>query len=189
MSQIDIEDIGGETPEPIAGLATRAWYARKSDFDTIVDTKKMQDDDPANVAANFEELMEINDDHVFNSGKCFKKIDFIQETGLIKTKLIGATGGKLFENDVTIELQGSSSKLLGFLRAIKNDKLIVLVEEVGTGHIRQLGFSKYGAIPDALDHEIAALVEGKNSATVTFKDKNFGPAPIYKGVISEAPAP
>lgn len=186
---LDLEDLGGESAEPIAGLATRAWYARHSDFETIVDTKRMEDLDPANVAGSYEELMEINDDHVFKTGKCFNTIDFIQETGEVKCKTIGAKGGKLFENDVTIELAGSSSKLLGFLRAIKNDKLIVLVEEIGTGNVRQLGFSKYAAVADGLDHELAALVEGKNSAKVTFKDKNFGPASIYNGTISVTPAP
>lgn len=186
---MQLENIGGESAEPIAGLATRAWYAKHTDFATIVDTKRMEDEDPLNVAASLEELMEITENHTFKPGKCFKTIDFIQETGEVKCKLIGSKGGKLFENEVTIELQGSSSKLLGFLRAIKNDNLIVLVEEIGTGNVRQLGFSRYAAFADVLEHELAALVEGKNSAKVTFKDKNFGPAAIYKGEIAVVAVP
>lgn len=185
---LDLDNIGGESAEPIAGLATKAWYARHDDFVTIRDSKRMEDEVPANVAETFEELMEITDDHVFKTGKCFKTIDFIQETGEVKCKMIGTKGAKLFENEVTLELEGSSSKLLGFLRAVKNEKLVLLVEEVGTGNIRQLGFSRYAAFPDVLEHELAPLLEGKNSVKVTFKDKNFGPASIYKGEISTTPA-
>ena len=185
---LNLENLGGESAEPIAGLATRVWYARHNDFATIVDTKRMEDTNSANVADSFEELMVIQDDHTFKTGKCFKTIDFIQETGEVKCKTIGNKGGKLFENEVTIELAGSSSSLLGFLRAIKNDKLIVLVEEAGTGNIRQLGFSKFAAVADVLEHELGTLLEGKNSAKVTFKDKNFGPASIYNGEILLTPA-
>ena len=189
MALLPLEDLGGESAEPIAGLATKAWYARKSDFETIADTKKMEDKDPLNVAGNYTELMEIAETHVFKTTKCFKTIDFIQETGEVKTKGIGPKGGKLFENSIPIELSGSSAELLGFMRAIKNEKLIVLVQEVGTGNIRQLGWSKYAAEASDLEHEIGALLEGKNSAKITFKDKNFGPASIYKGEISVVPAP
>jgi len=37
---MDLENLGGESQEPIAGLATRVWYSQKSDFETIIDTKK-----------------------------------------------------------------------------------------------------------------------------------------------------
>ena len=188
MPLLELEDMGGESAEPIAGLATKAWYARWDDFATIVDTKKMEDEDPANVADTFTELMEITENHVFKTTKCFKTIDFVQETGEVKTKGIGSKGGKLYENDVTLECAGSDAELLGFMRAIKNEKLIVLVEEVGTGNIRQLGWSKYAASAEC-EHEIGAALEGKNSAKVTFKDKNLGPASIYKGEISVVPAP
>lgn len=186
---VDLEDLGGESQEPIAGLATRVWYARKSDFETIVDTKKIEDEDPDNVAKSYAELMEIIENHTFKTTKCFKTIDFVQETGEIKTKSIGPKGGKLFENEVTIQLAGSGADRLGLLRVLKNGDLIVLVEEVGSGNIRQFGWSKYGAEASNLEHEITAALEGNNSSKITFKDKNLGPASIYKGEISVVPAP
>lgn len=186
---MNLEDLGGEIEEPISGLATKVWYAKRKDFETIVDTKKMEDENPANEAQSNEELMVITDNHVFKSTKCFKTIDLIQETGELKTKSIGPKSGKLFENSITIEIAGSSAAVLGFMRAIKNGDLIVLAEEVGTGNIRQLGWSKYGAEASDLEHEIGTALEGKNSAKITFKDKNFGPASIYKGEISTIPAP
>lgn len=186
---MDLENLGGVSAEPMAGLATKVWLADKRDFDTIVDTKKMEDENPANVAGNLDELMIITDNHVFKTTKCFNTIDFVQETGEVKTKSIGPKGGKIFENEVTIEVAGSQSQLLGFMRAVKNKDLIVLVEEVGTGNIRQLGWSKYGAEASNLEHEITGVLEGKNSAKITFKDKNLGPASIYKGEISTIPAP
>lgn len=187
MALLELEDINGEIAEPIAGLVTTAYYARKSDFETIYDPKRMEDDDPNNVATTNEELMEINDTHVFKVGKCFKTIEFVQESAEFKSKTIGTKGGKLFENDLTLELAGSSSKNLGLLRALKNEKFIVLAEELGTGNMRQLGMSKYAATAESLEHTIAAVVEGKNDAKIIFKDKNFGPAPIYKGSILLTP--
>lgn len=185
---MDIEDLGGESAEPIAGLVTKAWYAKWTDFETIVDPKKMDDEDPSKIAQEYEELMEITENHVFKSTKCFKTIDFIQEAGGLKTKPIGPKGGKLFENEIGMELAGSEAKLLGFMRAMKNEKLIVLVQEVGNGNIRQLGWSKYAASAET-EHELGEALEGKNSAKITFKDKNVGPPSIYKGEISVIPAP
>ena len=186
---MNLEDLGGESAEPISGLATKAWYAKRSDFETIVDTKKMEDENPNNVAQNYAELMEITENHVFKTTKCFKTIDLIQETGEIKTKSIGANGGKLFENSISMELAGSSAEILGFMRAIKNEPIILLVEEVGTSNIRQLGWSKYAAEASELEHDLSTALEGKNSLKITFKDKNLGPASIYKGEISVIPAP
>lgn len=185
---MDLEDLGGESGEPIGGLATKIWYAKKSDFSLIVDPKKMDDENPENVAQDYKELVEITENHVFKTTKCFKTIPFIQETGGIKTAPIGAKGGKLSENELVIEIAGSKAEVLGLMRAIKNEDLIVLAEEVGTGNIRQLGWSKYGASADC-EHELTPTLEGKNSGKITFKDKNTGPASIYKGEISVIPAP
>lgn len=183
---IELEDIGGESCEPVSGLSGTIYYAEQSDFVTINEPKKLCDPAPANVAATFEELATIETAHTFKTGKCFHKIEMVTETGTIKSTTIGEVGRRLFQNELPATIAGSSVTLLGFLRWIKNKKLIILFEEFGSGAVRQLGQSRLPALASS-EHNIEAAVEGNNSAVITFTDKNFGPAPIYKGAIQLIP--
>lgn len=177
-----LEDIGGESCEPVSGLVGKVYYALHSDFETINDPKKICDPVPANVAATFAELAEIATAHVFKTTKKFFQIETVTETGTIKSAQIGEIGRGLCQNDLAIEISGSEAEVLGFCRWVKNQKLVVLLEEFGTGNVRQLGSSRLPATAK-FEHNIEATLEGKNSAVITFTDKNFGPAPIYKGEI------
>lgn len=179
---VQLEDIGGESCEPVSGLVNKIYYALHGDFVTINDPKKICDPVPANVATSFAELATIATAHVFKIGKKFFKIDFVTETGTIKSAQIGEIGRGLFQNDLVIEIAGSEAEVLGFCRWLKNQKLVVLSEEFGTGNVRQLGSSRL-PVTVKVEHNIEATLEGKNSAVITFTDKNFGPAPIYKGAI------
>lgn len=180
---ITLEDIGSESCEPVSGLVNKIYYALHSDFTTINDPKKICDaNTPANVAATFAELSTIATAHVFKSGKKFFKVDFVTETGTIKSTQIGENGRSLFQNELVIEIAGSEAGVLGFCRWVKNQKLVVLSEEFGTGNVRQLGSARLQATVK-VEHAIEPTLEGKNAATITFTDKNFGPAPIYKGSI------
>jgi len=181
-----LEDIGGESCEPVSGFVNTIYYALHNDFETINDPKKICDIDPLNVAASFAELAEIETAHVFKTGKCFHKIDFVTETGSIKSPQIGEIARGLFQNELAIEVAGSEAKELGFYRWIKNQRLVILSEEFGTGNVRQLGSARLAATAK-VEHGIEPTLEGKNSATITFTDKNFGPAPIYKGAILLTP--
>lgn len=183
---IAIEDIGGSVCEPAAGVS-KVYYAEYSDFVTIKDTKKLCDDVLANVAASYEELAEIDADHVFKQGKCFKEIKTITNTGAVTSTQVGETERHLFDNEFVFEIADSTAKVLGFQRFIKNKKFIFLVEEFGSGRMRQIGWSRLGALISAQVHSLEAATEGKNSATVTVKDTNFGPAPIYKGAVLLTP--
>jgi len=181
-----LEDIGGESCEPVSGLVGTIYYAEQSDFETINEPKKLCDPTPANVADSFDELSTIETAHVFKTGKCFHKIEMVTETGTIKSAQIGEVGRGLFQNDLPATVAGSGAKLFGFLRWVKNKKLIILFEEFGSGDVRQIGTSRLPATAKS-EHNIEALAEGNNSAVITFTDKNFGPAPIYKGAIQLVP--
>lgn len=183
---IALEDIGGSVCEPAAGVS-KVFYAEHSDFVTIKDTKKLCDDNPANVAANYEDLAEIEGDHVFKQGKCFKEIKAITNTGAITSTQVGENERHLFDNEFGFEIADSTAKVLGFQRFVKNKKFVFLVEEFGSGRMRQIGWSRLGALISAQVHSLEATTEGKNSATVTVKDTNFGPAPIYKGAVLLTP--
>ncbi|KIQ22651.1 hypothetical protein RT99_05965 [Flavobacterium sp. MEB061] len=181
-----LEDIGGQSCEPVAGLANGIYYAPHADFATINDPKKICDPTPANVAATFAELAEISIAHTFKTGKCFFKNEIVTETGSIKSTQIGENGRGLFQNELVVQIAGSAADVLGYCRWLKNQKLVVLSEEFGSGNIRQLGSSRLPCTVK-VEHNLEATIEGNNSATITFSDKNFGPAPIYKGVIQLVP--
>jgi len=181
-----LEDIGGESCEPVAGLANGIYYAPHGDFETINDPKKICDPTPANVAATFAELAEIATAHTFKTGKCFFKNEIVTETGSIKSTQIGEIGRGLFGNELVVQIAGSAATVLGYCRWLKNQKLVVLSEEFGSGNVRQLGSSRLPCTVK-VEHNLEATIEGNNSATITFSDKNFGPAPIYKGAIQLVP--
>jgi hypothetical protein len=183
---VALEDIGGVSCEPVSGLVGKIYYALHNDFDTINDPKKICDPVPANVAASFAELSTIATAHVFKTGKKFFQIETVTETGTIKSVQIGEVSRGLFQNDLAIEISGSEAEVLGFCRWVKNQKLVILSEEFGSGNVRQLGSSRLPATAK-VEHNIEATLEGKNSAVITFTDKNFGPAPIYKGAIQLIP--
>jgi hypothetical protein len=185
---VALEDIGGESCEPVSGLVNNIYYALHSDFEKINDPKKICDIDPTNAAATFADLALIPVAHIFKTGKQFFQIETVTETGTIKSTQIGETGRHLFENTLAIEIAGSEAEVLGFCRWIKNQKLVILCEEFGSGNVRQLGSSRLPARAKA-EHSLEPAIDGKNTATITFTDKNFGPAPIYKGAIQQIPMP
>ncbi|PIF33001.1 hypothetical protein CLU81_3571 [Flavobacterium sp. 9] len=185
---IPLEDIGGESCEPVSGFVDTIYYAERNDFTTINDPKKMCDPVPANVATSFADLATITPDHVFKAGKKFFKVETVTESGNIKSVQIGEPGRGLYQNDYVYKISGSEAEVLGYLRWIKNKKLVVLVEEFGTGNVRQLGSSKFPARAKG-EHIVEGLAEGENAATITITDKNFGPSPIYKGDILTVIAP
>ncbi len=187
---IALEDIGGEACEPVAGLVAQLSWALQKDFTTIVDPKDICAEDPDDAAASFSELVEIPaPGHVMAAGKKLWKVDFTTETGNIVTTQIGEKGRRLFENTLVVEIAGSESEILGFCRYIRNKKLMFFVPEFGSGNVRQLGSSRLGAWVEGIEAAIEAALEGKNAVTLTLKDKQKWPAPIYKGTLNYVATP
>lgn len=176
---VTLEDIGLEVCEPTAGLS-QVFYSVHGEYTSI--------EDPADIcgtvtADTFAELVEIpaSPGHVMQVGKKIHELKFVTETGSIKSTMIGNKKNRLFENELVVEVSGSDATLLGFLRWIKNKDLIFHVVEFGTGNVRQLGSKRMPAWVEGIEHAIEAVIEGKNSVTLTLKDKQKWPASIYKG--------
>lgn len=183
---ITLEDIGQEVCEPVAGVS-QVFYSLHGDYTLI--------QDPADIcgtvtADTFSELVEIpaSPGHDFVTGKQIHEIKFVTETGTIKSTMVGEKGRRLFENELVVEVSGSEAQLLGFLRWIKNQKLVFNVVEFGSGNVRQLGSKRMPAWVEGIEHAIEGVIEGKNSVTLTLKDKQKWPASIYKGVLQLTPA-
>jgi len=183
---ITLEDIGEEVCEPVAGLSPQIYYSLHADYVSIEDPKDICG---TVTATTFEELVEIpaTPGHVMKPTKQMMKADLIVETGSIKSTMIGEKGRRLFQNELVVELAGSSAKLLGYLRWLKNQKLVIHAEEYGSGTIRQLGSKRLPAWAEGIEHAIEAALEGKNSVTITFMDKQKWPAAIYKGALQLTP--
>lgn len=184
---IQLEDIGMEVCEPTGGLTPKMWFALHKDFQTIVDPK----DICGTVTADtFEELVEIPaPGHTFIEGKFFHKASLVSETGAITTSLLGEKKRRLFQNSLAVTISGSDSQLLGFLRWIKNQDLVILVEEFGSGNMRQFGSKRLPAWVEGIESAIEAVIEGNNSVTITINDKQKWPASVYLGDVAEAPVP
>ncbi|WP_417365542.1 hypothetical protein [Flavobacterium beibuense] len=183
MCDIVLEDIGGESCEPVGGITAEVQIAPHGDFDTIVDP-------PATLEGytDIEELVTIVGPHVPKEGKGFTKIQGVEETGTVKSTLIGNPGSGLFQNEVVITVAGSSPKLLGWLRLVKNLKFLAEVTEVGTGNMRQFGSKQFPAKFTGIEHAIEATMEGANQVTLTIQDKQKWPAAVYTGTLPMMPA-
>ena len=180
---MQLENIGSEVCEPIGGTGVTLYWGELGWFQSLATTKDICSDS-GNAADTLGELATISGNHVLKAGKKLRKVTFTTETGSIVTKQIGEKGRRLFENSIAIEVPGSDAALLGFSRYIKNKKLIVFVEEAGSGRLRQIGNSRVPAWTESQDGGIEAPIEGKNANTLTFKDKAMGPAPIYAGTFT-----
>lgn len=177
---VDIENIGAEFCEPVAGASPTLYWGLHSDFETILDPKDICDDN-GNGAINFSELAVITGDHVLKAGKKLNKITAVVETVGLATAQIGEKGRRLFENTATYEIAGSYAKLLGFSRFIRNQNLVFFIEEFGSGKIRQIGSSRLPAYVETQEAGLEAAIEGKNAITITIKDKQKWHSPIYEG--------
>jgi hypothetical protein len=181
MCTITLEDIGGESCEPIAGLVSTIDIAPIADFTLIADIPDLD------AVGDLASKATITGPHTFPVGKGFSQIAGVEETGSIKSTMIGETGRHLFQNELVVEVAGSEAKLLGWLRVVKNLKFIAAVTEFGNGQVRQMGSSRFPARFTGIEAAIEALAEGKNSVTLTITDKQVCPAPVYTGIITMKP--
>jgi hypothetical protein len=183
---VTLEDIGQEVCEPLAGVS-KVYYSLHSEYTSIVDPKDICGTTPA---STFAELVEIpaTPGHIMATGKQMFELKLVTETGTIKSTMTGEKKRRLFENELVIEIAGSNAELLGFLRWAKNQDLVFHIEEFGSGQVRQLGSKRLAAWVEGIEHAIEAAVEGKNSVTLTLKDKQKWPAAIYKGDLQLTPA-
>lgn len=186
---IKVENIGGLTCEPMAGFNHRTIkIAMLSWFTSIAEPKPLCDDIPANEGATFEELGEISGNHAFNAGYGFMTFEVLQESASLESPMIGEKKGRLLENKSSFHIAGSTSKLIGFNRWIKNKDFIVLMEEVESGRFRQIGSERFAANVAEFTGIMEGAPEGGNRQEYVVSDKNVYQAPVYKGTVVDMPA-
>lgn len=174
MCDINLVNVGADSCEPVAGLSTEVLIAPVKDFTVI--------GEPPATLEGYEDVAElatVSVAHTFPVGKGFTSINGVEETGNIKTTMIGDNEGHLFQNELAIEVRGSSAAIQGYLRLVKNLRFIALATEIGSGNVRQIGSKLMPARFSGIEAAIEAAMEGKNSVTITMMDKQKWPAPVY----------
>jgi hypothetical protein len=178
---IKIENLGSLEAEPTGGFSHLDIFVASQRFMTTV--LGVKDIDGANAAVTVEELAEITGDHVFEDGYGFTKFTAIKGKNGLESAIIG--DGKMYENKLTVFIEGSDAKTLGAIRQFKAQKdLIVLAREAGSGRLRQLGHARYPCDMMEGTSVVAPEYEGLNGTTIVFSDKNKVAAPIYKGEVT-----
>lgn len=186
MAEFKIEDFGFSGCEPTGAIVGKIYYAPAHYIEKLPAPKDLCGDSPT-AAANFEELGTVSEDITFKAGKGFHEFTTITETGEVTSTQIGEKGRRLMENSVLTKVAGSSPKLIGFTRWVKNQDLVILFKEVSTGNMRLLGSELIPAWIEAQEHKIEAAMEGDCSLTITMKDKQKYMAPVYTGEITLFP--
>jgi len=174
MCEINLVNVGADSCEPVAGLSSEVLIAPIKDFTVIGEPPPTLD-----AYVNVADLATVTTAHTFPVGKGFTSINGVEETGNIKTTMIGDNEGHLFQNEAVMEVRGSSAELLGYLRLVKNLRFIAMLTEIGTGNVRQMGSKLMPARFSGIEAAIEAAMEGKNSVTITMMDKQKWPAPVY----------
>lgn len=177
MCEIKLENVGSESCEPVGGLTVEVHIAPVKDFTAVQEPPSLEG------YTSLESLVTVAAAHTFPDGKGFSVIEGVEETGTLKSTMIGNPGSQMFQNELVIEVAGSTAKLLGFLRVAKNLRFVALAEEGGSGNQRQLGSKRSPARFTGIEAAIEAAREGKNAVTLTIQDKQKWPAPIYTGAI------
>ena len=184
---IEVENIGGNTCEVSGAFShTECYIGFLEDFEQLTEPKDRCGDDAATTLAD---LVTISADHTFLTGKGFTKVKAIADTvGLESTQIGETTKSPVFENKLSIQILGSKPEILGYKRLIKGRDLIVLAVEFESSQVRQIGSAKYPARMSELSSKIEPTVEGENTSTMVFMDKQKYDAPIYTGAITVQPA-
>ena len=184
---IKIENIGGATSEVSGGFShTEVYVALLEHFTSLTEPAERDGDTPA---ATLADLVTIATPHTFNVGFGFTKIKAISETVGLETAQIGdPTKSPVQENKLTIQMLGSKAEILGFKRWAKGKDLIVLATEHESGNLRQIGSAKYPGKLLESNSKIEPALEGENTTTLVFQDKQKYDAPIYTGTVDVQPA-
>lgn len=180
---INVEKIGGATCEVSGAFShTEVYVGFLENFESLSEPKERCGD---GAATTLEELVTIVGPHTFKEGFGFTKIKAIADTVGLETAQIGDTTlSPMQENKLTVKILGSKAEILGFKRLCKGRDLIVLAIEFESGQIRQIGSAKYAARLTESTSKIEPTVEGENTTTLVFQDKQKYDAPIYTGDIT-----
>jgi hypothetical protein len=167
-------------PNNVAGLQRTHYYAFVEDIDTYPAALT-----PDFIAATtFGALVSIPDDDPFvmKDGKFFHPFPCIEETGNVKSTLIGVTESHAFENTSSFSNAGNNDQLNGYIAYVANKKLIVVGLELN-GTLKVVGTAEYAALLVTAERDGGTKTEDGNITKHSFRACSPVPCPTYLGAL------
>lgn len=173
-----IEDIIDLESENVGGIQeTEIYYILRKDLDTL---SEPVDFDSASTVA---EMATISAAHVPASGKGFKKITAIPETGEVASAMEGELDARVFKNSFNFSIKGNKDQVLGVQRQLKDKDMIVLVREFN-GQLRQIGSKRHGARFETATGTLGGGARnGRRHNAFSIYDYAPYPSPVYSNEI------
>lgn len=165
----------------LSGIKTEAYWCKKSDIATFPTL-------PA-VPTTLGELVTIDDDFVFEDGKCWKKFYTTLEAGEIVSTREGPTDHGGWRNKATLAFPRNDSSGLGAAALSTNGEFVILVKEPATGYLRLIGndYCTGARVMEGESKSGKQLTESKG-VVITFYDVANEPACIYTGELQLEPS-
>lgn len=163
----------------IGGLTKRWWFAPKSEFLSIAAALDFKD---AVVGSTPSELVDISDDHTFDTGKGFITGYCTRDRGVMKATVVGDRDGRGSKMTAELFVPGTNATTLGQLRMIKNDSGIWLLEGAD-GIIYQAGSERFPC-EATVEFDVAKNESGVRGTKISL-DWFESFMTIYSGTITE----
>lgn len=164
----------------MGSITTKIWYAPVSDFEVGGIPAVPVSPDDIESAAVVTGLFD------FLSGKTWKTIDIIRETGSIVCEPQGEVDGKSFLNKLSFTIAGNTKKGLGFSRYANNTDLIVIAKE-SDGQLRMLGSEDFGAKAEEIAPTTGATTADRKQISFVVSYPSVSPAPVVEGYDPDNP--
>ncbi len=167
---MEIEDLlWADGQDNDAGLSEEHYYALKRDIETFPTIVA----NPATMSARGK----LIGNFVMKPNKFFRKIYCTLEQGEIVSTQVGSRDGRSYENKATLYVPGYRSVNVGFLEALKNSKIVLIIRQLD-GTMVVFGSKYIGGEIDSSELKTGkAITDGKGT---TFTVRSIGRiAPIY----------
>jgi len=131
-------------------------------------------------AQNFTDLAVIDKDIPLKDGRRWKELYVTEDTGAVRSEMVGEMDGKSFEHYLDFFYPGNKEEALSFAAYINNGHFLFIAKDA-EGKMRLVGNPQFPAQVDSNELTTGQSTSDRKGMTVTVKAKGNSPAPIYKG--------
>jgi hypothetical protein len=135
-------------------------------------------------AGDLADLATISSNVITKPGKKFIKLQTNNETTSIVDKIVGETSSKSFESSLELSIPILTAEALGFITAIKNDRIIAWAKDL-EGNIRMIGSDAYPCILKDGESNSGKDRGSKKGIMLTLECVATNPAPFFTGLFLE----
>jgi hypothetical protein len=129
---MDLVDMtGNQSDTPMAGMPRLSYIARLDDILTLRET--------AASPTTFAERVTIATAHVMKTGKKFTTLYCVKNKGMFESKSVGDMKFIASDTEVKVFIPGDTATMRGYLEEVQNADLILLVPDMNSANLLQLG--------------------------------------------------